>query len=103
MLPQFADDLQIAIGSQLDLVDRPAGKLLHLGNHHIKLVDADRVVGQWHVFRSESPQFIDRLATLLAPQIVSSLVERALSERVALQFRVQLLPQIGRIVERRCL
>ena len=103
MLPQFADDLQIAIGSQLDLVDRPAGKLLHFGDHFVRLGNPDRVVSQRHVFRSESPQLIYRLTPLLAPQIMGCLVERALGEGMASELGVQLGPQFGRIVQRHSL
>ncbi len=85
VLAQLAHNGQIVRRSQLDLVDRPVGKLLHLGDHRLDLVDADRVVGEWDLRTVQAPQLIDRFALLLAPQIVGRLIQRALGERVLAQ------------------
>ena len=96
--PQLAHDRQVVGRAELDLVDRPAVELLHLHDHRLDRVDADGVVAQREVSQFQAPQAIDRLAELLAPQVVRRLVHGAEREALVAQHGQQPLPQRGRIV-----
>ncbi len=73
---QLADDAQVVGRAELDLVDRPARHLVHLGDHLLRRVDAERVVRHRNLVGRQAPQLIHRRAAQLAPQIVNRLVER---------------------------
>ena len=88
VLSQLPYNLQIAIRAELDLIDRPAVELLHLGDHHFDRVDANRIVRQWNLLCRKAPQLPHRLPAKLAPQIVRRLIERAQGKRIIGQHRL---------------
>ena len=94
VLAQLADDLEIVLRAELDLVDRPARHFEQLLHHHLDRVDADGEVRLRDAIGRQPPQLVDWRTLLFAPQVVRRLIESALSERVSLEDRPRLVPEL---------
>src|SRR5690606_38207766 len=68
MLSQRAHDLDIVRRAELNLIDRPARKLLQFGDHRWHVRDANGVVARRNVVEAQAPQLPYWLAAQLAEQ-----------------------------------
>ncbi len=99
MPAEGADDGEVIVGSELDLVDRPALELGQLGDHPVDRVDPDRVITARAGIEAESPEFPDRGPAQLAPEVVGGFVEGAEGEAVVAETGPEEFPELGRILQ----